>query len=104
MAHPANLSLLLARRQKRLLYWRNRFQTELPSQEQSERIRELFATYQQLLTKMAMEAHDSDAAETELRLESIERELTSLFEARRLMTSAIGVPVTPEPTAGEQGH
>ena len=83
-------SLLMGRRQKRLNYWKAQMQHTDFSDETGQRFSELYSTYLLLLAKLtkAVPAHDID--ETEARMSDIERELTSLFESRRLMTSPIG--------------
>ena len=53
---------------------------------------DLLATYKLLISKMALAKDDTERAECESRLETIERELTSIFESRRLLTTEDGVP------------
>ncbi len=60
--------------------------------EESRRFRELFSTYNLLISKIAKAKTDDEKKDCESRCESLERELSSLFEDRRLMTSKIGVP------------
>ena len=88
---PAELSLILARRQKRLKYWQESFEQETLTSEQATKLKELFNTYSLLISKMVKATDSSEREDCEFRLESIDRELTSLFEERRHLTSDIGV-------------
>ena len=96
-----SLSLQVSRRQKRLSYWREQFLENHSSQadrlQDSERaqLEQSLQTYQLLLARL-VQAHatknTSDFQETEGRLAGQDRELTSLFESRRLLTSTVGSP------------
>ena len=48
-------------------------------------------TYSLLISKLVKATTPEEAAEVEARLGGLERELTTLFESRRLMTSNIGI-------------
>ena len=85
-----NLSLFLAGRQKRLKYWRELFGSEDLEPHVAARFRERFTTYQKLIAEAVM-AEGERLEEVSKELRDIEREMTSLFEARRLLTSDLGV-------------
>ena len=87
-----DLALLLARRQKRLAFWQKQMTLEPPGGEQADKLIEFYSTYLLLLARLARTAGDAQSSECEERLKNIERELSSLFEARRLMTSPLGAP------------
>lgn len=84
------LALSVARRQKRLLYWQDQLTGSDLAAEKVKDIKERLNTFALLLSKMAHTGDDKQGAETETRLLALERELTGLFESRRLMTSKIG--------------
>ena len=115
----SKLALQVSRRQKRLTYWREQFSamhsavhpadsaagvgsSVLPpteagvdrlSKDARDRVEELFQTYQLLLTRLVRSATTKNASEieeSERRLAALDRELTTLFEARRLLTSELG--------------
>ena len=88
-----NIALYLARRQKRLKYWRERFDGEALDANEAKEFSELFKNYRQLIATVAKaeQLDSAEALEAKEQLESIDREMTTLFEARRLMTSGIGV-------------
>ncbi len=90
----ARLPLVLAQRYKRLRYLQQKFQNINPSKTlNAAGLRDaqtLLETYAGLISKEAKSATDEELNETELRLSSIERQLTSLFDLRRLATSALG--------------
>lgn len=114
MDKNADLSLIVARRQKRLNYWVERFQSETaasatgasaagaapkPRFQKGSReaeIHEKLSTFALLLSKLVKAENPTQLQESESRLQALERELTGLFEARRLMTSSIGVPAVGE--------
>ena len=86
-ASVENLALFLATRQKRLGYWQKTFTfASLPAVEQ-QLIAEKLATYALLLSKVARAPSDIERDESKERLVSLDRELNSLFEARRRSTS-----------------
>ena len=89
------LALSVARRQKRLLYWQDQLTGSDLAAEKVKDIKERLNTFALLLSKMASDASkqsgdEKQSGETETRLLALERELTGLFESRRLMTSKIG--------------
>lgn len=92
-AHSVALSV--ARRQKRLLYWQEQLTGSDLAPNKMKDIGERLNTFALLLSKMATAGVEQDS-ETESRLQSLERELASLFESRRLMTSAIGASAIRE--------
>ena len=112
-----DLAMQVARRQKRLSFWKEQFllssepshvknTPEQPSSGATEsgaidrlngseraRIEEVMSTYQLLLARLVQghsNKNTTDFAETEQRLSALERELSSLFESRRLLTSNLG--------------
>ena len=92
MSRTEELALALARRQKRLKYWAGQFSGPDLTEEEKREIEGLFTTYRLLISKLAQPLAPEERKDCELRIESIERDLTSLFEARRLLTSEIGAP------------
>ncbi len=100
----SELALLLARRQKRLIYWKQRFESENLSKEQASLGQNLCSTFSLLMMKLLRAESEEEKAECEQRLETIERELNNLFSATRHLTSPLGTAVTREPEPGEAGH
>ena len=99
-----DLSLFLARRQKRLLYWQERFNCQELSAEASQRFQETFEKYNSLIAAAARAKDEQTRDSACQALRSIDREMNSLFEARRLLTSSLGVgAVTDESTRGSGG-
>lgn len=88
-----NLSLTVARRIKRLKYWQEQFQ-HLTQDKDS--ILEKLNTYNLLISKLAKAKEKADLLECENRLCGLERELSSLFEERRLLTSDLGTPAVKD--------
>lgn len=97
-----HLALAVARKQKRLKYWRDRFATSsimVPAPTSPKDgtpkeapVNDRLNTYCLLISKLVKASTPEEAADVEARLAGLERELTSLFESRRLMTSSIGIP------------
>ncbi len=99
-----NLSLFLARRQKRLKYWQERFDAESLDPSEQQRFSQIFGEYNALIAKAARATDPQERDEACRELETIDREMTSLFEARRLLTDDLGVgAVTDESTRGSGG-
>ena len=96
MTKPAHLALIVARRQKRLKYWQAQFAAKKLDAEHARLIKEKLNTSTLLLSKLIKAEDEQQIAESEERLQANERELTALFEARRLMTSDIGVPAVKD--------
>lgn len=99
MTNKDSLALAAATKQKRLRYWKERFLAEHAetgvtpeSNARAQEIGSRLQTYGLLITKLATASNDEARADAESRLAAIERELTTLFEARRLMTTELGVP------------
>ncbi|MCC6953069.1 MAG: hypothetical protein IT290_03020 [Deltaproteobacteria bacterium] len=88
MAEQENLALFLATRQKRLKYLRASFKQSSLPEDQSREVSERFSTYGLLLSKVAKAQTDPEREEAKARLLTLDRELTYLFEQRRLKTSA----------------
>ena len=78
-----NAAMFLATREKRLRYWRQSFSG-------SREIGQKLDTYALILAKLAKPSSDAERAETLTRLEEAERDLTELFEKKRMLTSALG--------------
>jgi len=97
MTRPAHLALIVARRQKRLKYWQEQFAAKKLDAEHARLIKEKLNTSTLLLSKLVRAESEEQINEAEERLQANERELTSLFESRRLMTSDIGVPAVKDP-------
>jgi hypothetical protein len=94
---PLDLSLSLARREKRLRFWQSAlFSQSLLKEGEMEEIKRLLGAFRSLLSKYALSENTSDHEKYELEVSSLERELTSLFETRRLLTSKIGIPAVPD--------
>ena len=104
MSNTENISLQLARRQKRLLYWKDRLAANQLPQEYAVKCKELFSTYSLLLVRMTKQLSADEFTECESRLEAIEQELTNLFSSHRLLTSPLGSAITEEPESGQAGH
>lgn len=89
-----NLALNVSRRQKRVAFWRGQFLQSAPLNDgERSRLEELFQTYQLLIARL-IKAHttksEADLVDTSARLEALDREITTTFESRRLLTSEIG--------------
>lgn len=97
MDNNESLALFLARRQKRLAYWRAAFTPNIIDAELGREISGMLDTYALLLAKSTKQASEAEQKETRSRLLTTERELTGLFEARRLRTSTVS-PKRPENT------
>src|SRR5688572_19215595 len=93
MARKPNPSLSLARRHKRLQTWREQLLDGRLPAEDTKRFQQLFGEY----SRQIAEAVSTGGEPVEERLAVIEREIATLFDLHRLMTSSIGVPaVTTE--------
>lgn len=92
------LPLILAQRYKRLQYLQSKFTNIHPSKVLKERelgeIHSQLETYALLIAKLSKAGSEDELNETELRISSVERSLTSMFELRRLATSTIGAMAT----------
>ena len=88
------LPLVLAQRYKRLRYFQEKFQNVHPSKRLSEselkETKGLLETFALLISKAAKSASEEELTEADQRLSAIERQLTALFDQRRLATSALG--------------
>jgi hypothetical protein len=106
----SDLSLLLARREKRLRYWnefllKNRVNSKNTSQSKLESgvdgIKDLMHKYKSTLHKYALIEtkqlkSSKDIDNYEKTLSDIERELDTLFNDKRLFTSKIGIAAIEE--------
>lgn len=90
------LSISIARRQKRLLYWKKVLLSKgsngskLPDNALS-KLKEQMDTFSQLLAKYPLIKDPNELKECELRLSTMERDFNSIFEGRRLLTTSIGL-------------
>lgn len=89
-----NLALFLATRQKRLQYLRSTFKETLSShaqggEDEAADVREKLTVYGLLLSRLTKEISEIERTDAKSRLLTLDRELTSLFERRRLRTSAL---------------
>lgn len=92
LSTPTSLALLVARRQKRAKYWEERFSNGGKDEDALVDIEERLQTYRLLISKLVRATSEAEIHEAETRLAAMDAQLASLFEARRLMTSPIGVP------------
>ena len=94
----SDLSILLARRQKRLHYWKQWLLKEgkaLPESIKA-KLKEDLETFGLLLSKYSVIKEALEIDDCEKRLSTLEREFNSLFESRRLLTSKNGTPSVGE--------
>ena len=103
MSETENIALFLARRQKRLLFWKEAFitlaQSSAPgSSEDSTQIQTYLSTYLSLLSKISKSPPALELAELRDRVFACERELQALYDLRRLATSRLAT-AEPEPGA-----
>lgn len=94
---PLDLSLSLARRENRLRFWKSAlFNQSALKESQMKEIKQLLDTFRSLLSKYALSEEASDKEKYEMEVSTLERQLTSFFESRRLLTSKIGIPAVPD--------
>ena len=86
---PENLSLFLSTRQKRLNYFRGAFDPSSLKAHEAKEIQEMLHTYALLMSKYSKATASIEQVELEERILSTDRQLTSLFEKRRLFTSRL---------------
>ena len=101
-AKQSSPEMLLARRQKRLALWYSWLSWGntggiASTNEDSAQISALLDTFALLLAKAIKAQDEKEKFSCEERLQTIEREILSMFEARRLMTSSIGIPAIAGP-------
>jgi creatinine amidohydrolase/Fe(II)-dependent formamide hydrolase-like protein len=87
----SKLALLLARRQKRLEYWKQQFSHSQATAEAKNTFDATCQTYTRLMMKAAKASTQEEKAECEERFEQLEREFDRQFESFRLFTSNSGV-------------
>lgn len=80
---------MLSRRQKRLKSWITAFNKDIASDTKQKELGSMLETYCLLISKLASAPNAEHANEAEERLLSLERKLTSIFEALRLKTSGL---------------
>ena len=83
------LAMFLGTRQKRLSYWREAFAEHSLAPEQAKQVQDLLANYNLWIAKATKAKSEESELEARNSLLAIERELTSLFEMRRLRTSTL---------------
>lgn len=88
-----NLSKEVSRKIKRSKYWQEQF--HFYGKEDGS-IFEKLNTYNLLISKLAKAKEKLDVLECENRLNALERELCTLFESRRLLTSELGTPAVKD--------
>ena len=88
-----NRPLNLARRQKRLVHWKKRFNDESITGGEAAVIEQLLKDYSKTISAIALKPDDSDASAEEQEASIIERKLTTLFDEHRLATSELGTAV-----------
>ncbi len=91
--NTATLALQVARRYKRLNYWREWLSK---SGAHSQDAQDKLGTYGLLLSKLVKAANEQEGQATEERLLALERELSNLFESRRLLTDSNGIAAVGE--------
>lgn len=79
----------IARRQKRLHFWRSSFNDSRVPEATRETTKELLNTYNLLTSKLANAKSEDEASESENRLVDLERQLVALFEAFRQSPSSV---------------
>jgi hypothetical protein len=90
MLDKSELALALGQKQKRLAYWKQQFLGEnLPGDLQQE-VTGLLSTYALLLSKLTNVDQDEELLELNNRIAGLEREMTQLYEQRRLRHSDVG--------------
>jgi hypothetical protein len=89
-----DISLQLARREKRLRYWQTWLTEARKSMDRKpdEKISSLLNKYRADLAKYAFTEDDTERDNLEEAILSMENELESIFNSKRLMTSGIGIP------------
>jgi len=86
-----DLSIIVARKQKRIIDWKRAFKANLAlSAQESEHINQSLSTLNLLLGKL-ISASGDELEETKSRIECLEREIIALYETSRLLTADQGV-------------
>jgi hypothetical protein len=99
-----NPALYLASRQKRLTYWVSRFRTESLDAAQKTMVENLLKTYNSTIATAAREENPEAQQPLFEQLQTLDRELSTLFEQRRLLTSEHGIAcLTDYSTRGKGG-
>ncbi len=86
----SKLALLLARRQKRLEYWKQQFSHARLGSEEKNAFDATCQLYTRLMIKAARATEEAEKKECEERFEQLEREFNRQFEDLRLLTSDSG--------------
>jgi len=85
----SRIALELARKQKRLKSWKNKFEVANISEQLKSEIADALNTYSLLIAKIATGAQTSDNEECEERILAVERCLAAAFDAHRLAKSPL---------------
>lgn len=86
-----NVALFLASRQKRLMFWLDRFNAESLPEALRTGVLSLLKEYRTAINKAAKASEQQEQEGLFEELKIIDRKLDSLFEARRLLTSELGI-------------
>ena len=92
------LAKFLARRQKRLQYWREAFSQPSMRPEAATELSRSLDYYAQLLARLGTTADEAEQNQLRQRILAADRELTDAFESRRLATNSMNanaVAATP---------
>jgi hypothetical protein len=89
MINNSQLARSLARRQKRLNFWKHAFSQESVADSARKTAQESFSTFALLLSKLAKAVTLEKQAEAESRLLDLERKLNELYDQSRLATSSV---------------
>jgi hypothetical protein len=91
MGNPNQIARIVARRQKRLIFWRENLSgTDLESTQKAS-IDGYLNDYQQLLQAYTKAGSQSEIDSCESEVDNLERKIEGFFESRRLLTSSIGI-------------
>jgi hypothetical protein len=86
---PESLAMFLATREKRLDYFKRIYGNLKMESGRADEISGLLSTYAQLMAKVLKAKEQPERDEARARLLDLDRELTRLFELRRLATADI---------------
>ena len=85
----ANSALELARKQKRLKYWKERFEQGNYNRDTRQSVEDLLKTYCLAISKLAKAKEDEDVSQAKDLVERLERKLFDYFKLSTLQTSHI---------------
>jgi hypothetical protein len=89
MINHSQLALSLARRQKRLNFWKQAFLQESLTESTKNLALSSLSTFVSLMSKLAKASSADEQAEIENQLLDLERQLNELYDQSRLATSSI---------------